>query len=252
MSCVMGFVRRVAILTVAGLVAFPAAAGEARVAVAANFTATAETLAAGFEAESGNTVSLSFGATGALYAQIAEGAPFDVFLAADTARPERAVAEGLAVKDSLFTYALGRLALYSTSLELADATAVLRDGDFTHIAIADPVTAPYGAAAMDALAGLGLKQALAGKLVTGTNVTQTLQFIKTGNAELGFVALSQVADAPAGDKWRVPENLYRPIRQGAVLTRQGAENPAALGFVDFLKSASARAIIAAAGYGTEG
>lgn len=221
----------------------PVGAETAHVAVAANFTAVAEELAALFEAEAGHEAVLSFGATGQLYAQISQAAPFDVFLAADTARPERAIAEGLAVADSFFVYAEGRLALYGPGL---DAEQALLSGDFSRIAIAEPDAAPYGQAAVETLDALGLYDAIAARLVTGANISQTLQFVESGNAELGFVAASQVLGKD--DIWLVPAALHGPIAQGAALLNQGADNPAALAFLDFLRSDAAVAVIEASGY----
>jgi molybdate transport system substrate-binding protein len=216
------------------------------VAVAANFTAVAENLAPLFTAASGHGVIYSFGATGLLYAQISQGAPFGVFLAADTARPAKAVAEGLAVEGSAFTYATGTLALYSASLALTDGAAVLAAGQFDKLAIADPRTAPYGRAAIQAIEALGLTDAIEPRLVTGENISQVLQFIESGNAELGFVAASQVV-GKAG-VWIVPDDLYEPIRQDAVLLKAGEANPAATAFMDFLRSDAAVAVIEASGY----
>lgn len=228
-------------------VAGPASAGAVRVAVAANFADTLDTLAAAFEADTGHEVVASAGATGALYAQITQGAPFDVFLAADERRPSQAIAAGLAVPGTQFTYARGRLALYSTVLDVSDGAGVLAAAEFHHLAIADPHSAPYGAAAVAVIEGLGLGEALASRRVSGENITQTLQFIETGNAELGFVALSQVIGKP-GSQWLPPEDLYPPIVQDAVLLEAGVGNVAARDFLAFLKSGEASAIIAAAGY----
>ena len=231
------------------LLAGPAGAVEANVAVAANFTGAAEELAAAFKAESGDEVVLSFGATGALYTQIAQGAPFDLFLAADEERPQRAVDDGLGVAGSLFTYARGKLVLYSATLDVSSGIGVLQSGAFEHLAIADPETAPYGAAARHVLRVLGIHDAVAPKLVTGENIAQTLLFVESGNAEIGLVALSQVINKTGGSRWLVPPGLYRPIRQDAVLLRRGTANEAALGFLEFLKGPLARAIIERHGYG---
>jgi len=225
----------------------PAAHAEtASVAVAANFTKVAEQLAAAFKAKTGDEVTLSFGASGALYTQISQGAPFDAFLSADDTRPAKAVADGFGVDGSVFTYAVGSLALYSTSVDVTDGAAVLKAGAFAKIAIADPKTAPYGQAAIESLTKLGLVDALTPKFVTGENITQTLQFVDSGNAELGFVAASQVIGKD--HVWIVPGELHESIKQDAVLLKAGAENTAATGFLDFLKSEEAAAVIEASGY----
>ena len=216
------------------------------VAVAANFTSVAEQLAPLFKAQTGNDAIYSFGATGQLYTQITQGAPFEVLLAADDERPTRAIAAGLAVEGTVFTYAIGALALYSTTLDLDNGEAALAANAFDKIAIADPDTAPYGRAAVQTIAALGLGDTLAGKLVTGENIAQTLQFVESGNAELGFVAASQVL-GKAG-VWRVPARLYEPIRQDAVLLRIGEDNAAARAYLAFLRSDAAVAVIEAAGY----
>lgn len=225
-----------------------AKADELRVAVAANFSDAAKEIGALFEAESGYRPLFSFGATGQLYTQIAQGAPFDVFLAADQARPERAVSEGFAVADSRFTYARGRLALFSQDEERITSEAVLRDGTFAKLAIANPLTAPYGAAAVEALQALGLREALQSKLVQGNNASQAFQFVATGNAEVGFVALSQLAVHEGGSHWVVPSALHEPIAQDAVLLTAGKDKETARAFLDFLKSDAARAVLARYGY----
>ena len=224
-------------------------AGTVSVAVAANFTSVAEDLAPLFKAETGHDVVYSFGATGLLYAQIAQGAPFEVFLAADDVRPARAVTDGFGAEGTGFTYAIGALALYSTSLDLADGKAVLEQGEFDRLAIADPETAPYGRAAVETLAALGLLDEVTPRLVTGENISQALQFIDSGNAELGFVAASQVISRPG--VWIVPADLHEPIRQDAVLLKTGETNPAATAFMDFLRSKTAVSLIEAAGYAVE-
>lgn len=225
--------------------AIPSFAESVNVAVAANFTAVAEQLAAMFEEQSGHEVELSFGATGQLYTQITQAAPFGVFLAADVERPELALEEGFAVDGSFFIYAEGRLALYGPGRDLSDGEAAL-SGDYNRLAIADPEAAPYGLAAVETLTALGLSETLQPKIVQGENISQTLQFIESGNAELGFVAASQVLGKP--DQWLVPAELHSPISQGAVLLTEGENNPAAVAFVDFLKSDEAVAVIEAAGY----
>ncbi|ODT66198.1 MAG: molybdate ABC transporter substrate-binding protein [Pelagibacterium sp. SCN 63-23] len=225
--------------------ALAAQAETVNVAVAANFTAVAEELAGLFEAETGHKAELSFGATGQLYTQITQAAPFGVFLAADIARPQKAIAEGLAVDDSFFIYAEGRLVLYGPGRDLADGEAALA-ANFSKLAIADPAAAPYGQAAVETLTALGRYDGLADKLVQGENISQTLQFVESGNAELGFVAASQVLGQPG--QWLVPAELHAPIAQGAVLLKEGAANPAALAFIDFLRSDPAVSIIEASGY----
>ena len=219
------------------------------VAVAANFTKVAEDLAPLFKAETGHDAIYSFGATGQLYTQATQGAPFEVFLSADDVRPSQAIQDGIGVDGTVFTYAIGALALYSTSLDLSDGKAILAGGAFDKLAIADPETAPYGRAATEALTALGLTEVVASKLVTGENITQTLQFVDSGNAELGFVAASQVIGKSS--VWLVPADLYQPIRQDAVLLKTGEANPAARAFIDFLKSDTAAAVIKDAGYGVE-
>lgn len=227
-----------------------ARAAEVSVAVAANFTRPAEEIGAAFTAETGNSVTFSFGATGALYAQISQGAPFEVFLAADDTRPSLAVAEGFGVDGTVFTYAVGKVVLYAPGQDVTDGPAVLAANNFQHIAIANPKTAPYGAAALEVLGKLGLTEALASKVVTGENISQALQFVVSGNAELGFVALSQVIDTPASEVWRIPAEDYTPIAQDAVLLKTGESDPAAMAFVAFLKSDTAKAIIEKYGYET--
>ena len=223
-----------------------------QVAVAANFTAPAKRIAAEFERETGHKVQLSFGATGKFYAQIRNGAPFEVLLAADDSTPARLEAEGAAIPGSRFTYAIGRLALWSAQPGFVDAKGeVLRAGRFKHLAIANPRLAPYGAAAVEALAALKLLDSLRPKFVQGENIAQTHQFIATGNAELGFVALSQVfkeGRIGEGSAWIVPAVLHHPIRQDAVLLARGKEKPAAEAWLRYLKGDRARAIIHSFGY----
>jgi molybdate transport system substrate-binding protein len=236
------------VVAAAGL-AGPVGAAETAVAVAANFTAPAEEIGAAFTAKTGDSIVFSFGATGALYAQITQGAPFTVFLAADNKRPTTAVSEGFGVEGTEFTYAVGKSALYSPSLDVTDGKVVLEANGFSHLALAEPTAAPYGAAAMEVLGHLGLADAVAPKIVTGENISQTLQFIDSGNAELGFVARSQVVGKPANQVWLVPAELYTPILQDAVLLKTGADDAVATAFVDFLKGEEARAIIEKYGYG---
>lgn len=227
-----------------------ALAGEVTVAVAANFTAPAGDLAAAFEARTGYHVDLSFGSTGQLYTQITQGAPFDILLSADSARPAKAVKEGWGVEGTQFTYAIGKLVLWSPQANLIDAQGdVLKAGTFTHLAVANPVTAPYGAAAMEVMTTLGILHDIEPKLVTGENIAQTYQFVTSGNAELGFVALSQVVGEAAGSRWIVPESLYTPIRQDAVLLKVGEQNTFAKAFLAYLKEPEAVTIIKKFGYG---
>jgi len=221
-------------------------AGAVHVAVASSFAPTARALAADFQAASGHTVVLSEGSTGRLYAQIANGAPFEAFLAADAERPRRLEAEGYAVAGTRFAYALGRLALWSRDPERVRDAGALR-GDFRHLAIANPALAPYGAAARETLERLGPWASLAPRLVTGEDVGQAFQFVATGNAELGFVALAQVLDA-GGSRWEVPADLHAPIVQEAVLLARGRDDPAARAFLAFLRGPAARARIESAGY----
>lgn len=229
--------------------AAPAFAGEVQVAVAANFTQPAKAIAARFKDRTGHQAVLSFASSGQVYAQIAHGAPFEVFLSADRERPEKAEAEGLAVAGSRFTYAVGRLVLYSRTSGLADPKgAVLRSGRFRKLAIADPATAPYGAAAVETMKALGVYDALKPRLVKGSSITQAYQFVDTGAAELGFVALSQVIGTTGGSRWVVPEADHAPIEQQAVLLKTGANDPAATAFMAFLKGGEARAIIRKSGY----
>jgi molybdate transport system substrate-binding protein len=230
----------------------PAAhAATTNVAVAANFTEPAKEIAQLFENKTGHKVLLSFGATGQFYTQIVESAPFQVFLSADQGTPKKLVDDGFAIADSLFTYAVGKLVLFSANATTVSGEQTLRDGKFNKIAIADPVTAPYGAAAVETMKALGVYNALVGKIVQGSNISQTFQFVDTGNADLGFVALSQVITTRGGSKWIVPTNLYNPIRQDAVLLRNGADNEAAKAFLAFMKSADAAAVIERFGYSTK-
>lgn len=230
-----------------------ARAAEVQVAVAANFAAPLARLGQDFRAATGHVLKLSSGATGKFYAQIVSGAPFEVLLAADEATPLRLVAEGHGVAGSRFTYALGRLALWSAQPGFVGADgAVLASERFRHLAIANPKVAPYGAAAQQVLEARGLAGALAPKLVTGESIAQAYQFVFTGNAELGFVALSQLVvpgRPPPGSYWLVPASLHREIRQDAVLLQAGVGKPAAAALLAFLKTDAARRVIEAHGYG---
>jgi molybdate transport system substrate-binding protein len=249
-TAVFQLVFRILIAAVTALIVpLPAHAGETQVAVAANFTEPAKEIAASFRRTTGHVAILSFGSSGAFYTQLSHGAPFEVFLSADAERPAKAEREGLAVPHSRFTYAVGRLMLYSATPGLVDAKGtVLRRGDFAHIAIADPLAAPYGGAAEQAMRKLGVYPALAPKIVKGSSITQAYQFVATGAAELGFVAASQVIAVPGGSRWTVPKTLHAPIDQQAVLLKTGAKNPAALAFIKFLRTPGAAAIIRRYGY----
>jgi molybdate transport system substrate-binding protein len=229
--------------------ASPAQGAQTSVAVAANFTDAAKEIAAAFKAETGHEAVLSFGASGALATQITQGAPFQIMLSADDTRPAQLVKEGLAVASSRFTYAVGKIVLWSREPALVTGPATLESGHFAKLSIADPAAAPYGAAAIEALKALKLYDTLKPRIVQGATITQAFQFVDTGNAELGFVALSQLVGHDGGSRWLVPQKLYTPILQDAVLMKQGESNPAATGFIAFLKGKAARGIIAHYGYG---
>jgi molybdate transport system substrate-binding protein len=231
-------------------------ADEVQVAVAANFTAPMQKIAAAFEKETGHKAVLSFGATGKFYAQIRNGAPFGVLLSADDEVPARLVKEGMAVPGSAFTYAIGQLVLWSSQSGVVDAQAAVlhemasgkRSGK---IAVADPKLAPYGAAAMQVMDQRGLTAKLRPHFVTGENIGQTFQFVKTGNAALGFVALSQVmvdGSISTGSAWVVPAHLHDSIRQDAVLLKTAQANPAAKALLQYLRTDAARTVIRAYGY----
>jgi len=227
-------------------------ADEVQVAVAANFTAPIQAIAKDFEKDTGHKLVASFGATGQFYAQINNGAPFEVFLAADDSTPAKLEQEKQTVEGSRFTYAIGTLALWSAKPGYVDAQGeVLKKNDYKHLSIANPKTAPYGLAATQVLAKLNLTEATKGKLVEGQNITQAFQFVSTGNAELGFVALSQIykdGKVENGSAWIVPSSLHDPIRQDAVILNKGKDNPAAKAFIDYLKGPKATAVIKSYGY----
>jgi len=239
------------LIVVCNLGVASAGADELRVAVAANFAGTAQMLIRQYEAETGHVVTQVFGSTGKHYAQILNGAPFDVFLAADVERPQMLEAQRKIVAGTRFTYAFGRIVLWSANGELVDPQgAVLEHGNFHRLAIADPKLAPYGRAAKEALVALGYWAHLKDRIVRGKNISQTFQFVSTRNAELGIIAASQVLsseNSQTGSLWVIPESLYTPIEQQAVLLR---DRPVGRSFLAFLKSAAARAIIRAHGYGT--
>ena len=245
-------VKIVLVAVLSLLFAIPALAAEVHVAVAANFTAPMKQIAADFEKETGHKVVPSFGASGKFYAQIKNGAPFQILLSADDEKPIQLVKDGLAVADSRFTYAIGTLVLWSAKPGFVDAKGeVLSKGHFNKIALANPKLAPYGTAAIELLTKQGLLTSLTPKFVQGENISQTFQFASTGNAELGFVALSQVmkdGKVTSGSAWVVPGNLHTPIRQDAVLLATGKDNVAAKALLEYLKSAKAKKIIRSYGY----
>ena len=244
--------RTVTTITLA-LLCGAAHAGEVLVAVAANFAGPLAQLSTGYTAATGHTLKVSTGATGKFYAQIAAGAPFEVLLAADDDTPHKLVAEGHGVPGSQFTYAIGKLVLWSAQPGYVDNQgAVLARGTYAHLAIANPQLAPYGRAATEVLQARGLREALAAKLVTAASIAQAYQFVATGNAELGFVALSQVAvpgQPVVGSYWLVPPAWYSEIRQDAVLLKPGEKNPAAAALLAYLKTPAAQALIQSYGYG---
>jgi len=239
-------------LLLAGLLGLSAQAAEVQVAVAANFNAPMRRIAEAFERDTGHRAVLTFGSTGALAAQIRNGAPWEVLLAADAQTPARLAADGFAVPGSPFTYAFGRLVLWSPQAGVVDEQgALLKSPRLQRLALADPKLAPYGAAAVQVMQHLGLLQALQPKWVVGQSIAQAHQFVASGNATAGFVAWSQVQDAgrlSGGSAWLVPATLHEPIRQDAVLLLRGRDKPAAVALMAYLRSEPARALIAQAGY----
>jgi len=244
--------RRLLTLTAALALSAAAQAEVVQIAVAANFTAPARALAEIFARTTGHEAKLSFGATGAFYTQIKNGAPFDILLAADDERPIRLEKDGDTVPGSRFTYAVGQLVLWSAKPGFVDGEgAVLKGGNFNKIAVANPKLAPYGAAAVETMDKLGLAAALTPKLVTGESIGQTYNFIATGNAELGFVALAQVLDGgklKSGSMWVVPAKYHAPIIQDAVILNRAASNPAAKAWMELLKTPQSKALIRSYGY----
>ncbi|WP_233356008.1 molybdate ABC transporter substrate-binding protein [Henriciella aquimarina] len=241
-----------AMLALLALFPAQAQADEATIAVASNFRPVMAELETVFESQTGHDLTVSVGSTGKLYTQIIHGAPYDIFLAADEARPKRLEAESQIVPGTRFTYAIGQLTLWRPEGGEISPEA-LAAPDLRHVAIANPELAPYGAAATEVIAGLGLTGQLEGKLVRGENIGQAFAFVKTGNAELGFVALSQVLsleDGERGARWDPPQTLYTPIRQDAVLLKRSADNEAAQAFIAFLRGDDAKAIISGYGYDT--
>jgi molybdate transport system substrate-binding protein len=238
--------------TAAVLCAGAAHADVAQVAVASNFAEPIKALAMVLEKSTGHQIKVTLGATGKFYAQIKNGAPFDVLLAANTETPAALELDGFAQPGSRFTYATGRLVLWSANAALVDVNGdVLRQGNFRKLAYAAPKVAPYGAAAVQVMDKLGLQAVLAPKLVQGESIGQTFSFVYTGNAELGFVALSQVLESwqlKSGSMWEIPQTLYRPIAQDAVLLRHGASNSAAQALMSLLKTQAGKDLIRSYGY----
>lgn len=227
-------------------------AEEAMVAVAANFSAPMQQITALFQKETSHQIKLSFGASGGIYAQIKNGAPFDLFLSADQLTPQKLEAEGFGVPNSRYTYATGQLVLWSKQEGLVDAKGqVLQNKSIQRIALANPKLAPYGAAAMETMTNLGLLKELKSKLVQGDNIAQTYQFVSTQNAQIGFVALSQVfanGNMTSGSAWIVPGNLHQPIQQDVILLRKGQDNKAATALLLYLKGEQAKKIMKSFGY----
>lgn len=245
------FIRTLAVITLLA-VSITSKAETTIVAVAANFTKPMTEIAELFEKTTGHSAKLSFGSSGKFVAQIENGAPFEVFLSADDKAPVKLEQSGLAVANSHFTYAIGKLVLWSATANLVDDQGeILNKGGFKHIAIADPKLAPYGVAAIEVLKNKGVLDKLQPLFVKGENISQTFQFVSTGNAELGFIALSQVMEngkITSGSAWQVPSNLYNSIRQDAVLLKKAEGNPSATALLEFLKSPEAKAVISKYGY----
>ena len=233
-------------------ISFSINATELKVAVAANFAQTLKEISTVFEKDTGHKLAITQGSTGKLYAQISQGAPFEVFLSADDETPEKLVTEGKAINGTRFTYAIGRLALWSPKPELVDEGGqVLKTDKFRFLAIANARVAPYGRAAVQVMQKLGVLASIEPRVVQGESITQTFQFVSTGNAQLGFVALSQISEngkIKSGSAWIVPENMHEQLRQDAVLLNPGKDSPAASALLNFLKSDKARKIIASHGY----
>jgi molybdate transport system substrate-binding protein len=238
-----------------GTAAVSASADEGQIAVAANFTAPMKEIIAAFEADSGHKIQASYGSTGKLYAQIKNGAPFQALLAADQKRPALLAEEGVGEPDSRFTYAIGTLVFWSADPDFVDSDGeALKKGDFEKLSLANPKLAPYGEASIQTLEALGLKEEMEPRFVMGENIAQTYQFVDTGNAKVGFVALSQVMEGgkiKKGSGWIVPGEMHAPIRQDAIILNSGANNAAIIDLFRYLKSEKAHEIIHAYGYQTE-
>ncbi len=221
-------------------------------AVAANFSAPMKIIAQDFERATGHRAVLSFGSTGQFYAQIKNGAPYALFLAADAHTPAKIEKEGLGVTGTTFTYAIGQLVLWSkTSGRVDDRGEILKSGNFSKLAIANPKLAPYGAAAIEVLNHLGVMSQVKPKIVEGAKIEQTYQFVFSENADLGFVALSQVYEngkLKQGSGWIVPTSLHSPIKQDAIMLNPGRDSPAAIALLTYLRSDAAKAVIRKFGY----
>jgi molybdate transport system substrate-binding protein len=243
------------LLLALGLTSYNLVSGaEVTAAVAANFTKTIEEIGQAFTAETGHTIRFAFGPTGKLFAQIKNGAPFDLFFAADEKAPTTAIKQGLALAESYVIYARGVLALYGPGLPVADKQqAILTEADYRFLSIANPRVAPYGEKAVEYMEKIGVYEQLRSKLVNGESIAHAFQYVVTKNAQLGFVALSQLVDpaSPVTDSseyWAIPSSEYSPINQGAVILKRGADNPAAIAFMSYMRSPEALAIIAKYGY----
>ncbi|MEW5780934.1 MAG: molybdate ABC transporter substrate-binding protein [Pseudomonadota bacterium] len=228
-------------------------ADEVQVAVGANFNAPMKIIAADFEMDTGHKAVVSLGTVGKFFAQIKSGAPFEVLISSDKDTPDKLVAEGLAVESTRRTYAIGKLVLWSAKPDYVDAKGeILKKGDFKHLALANPKLAVYGAAGQEAMKRMGVLESIQPRIVLAENITQAHQFVATGNAELGFVALSQIVGKDGrvteGSHWMVPADLYPQIRQDAIVLKLGRDKPAAKALVDYLKTDKARAVIKAYGY----
>lgn len=229
----------------------PVSAEQVLVAVAANFVPPFREIAIEFEKSTGHQLQVAAGSSGNFYSQIKNGAPFDVFFSADMERPKLLEDDGLGVKDSRFTYAIGRIVLWSPNADLVKGEETLRSKKFKRLAIASPKTAPYGVAAMQALQKLELWESLQPQIVMGESLGQTIGFIESGNAQLGFVAVSQILDPKLkghGSRWDVPSNLHEPIKQDVILLTKGKDNPAAKALLEFMNGPEAKKIIERYGY----
>jgi len=241
--------KKLAVAALSAIALTSARADEVQVAVAANFAGPMQKIAAAFEQSTGHKVRQTSGATGKFYAQIRAGAPFEILFAADDETPAKLEHEGAGVAGSRFTYAIGKLVLWSSKPNIVDDKGdVLKKGGFNHLAIANPKLAPYGLAATETIKAMGLTDALTSKYVVGENIAQTHQFVATGNAELGFVALSQVIDNKTGSSWIVPAGMYSPIRQDVILLNNGKGKAGAEALLKFMKTDAAKAVISASGY----